>query len=389
MSIEDRLRGVLAEAVATEPPPERSPLEQVARRRRRRPLIAATVALALLLVAAAAFTGIRVFEARPVRPTSTVVPPDWKEFRDQEADLSFRYPPDWAVRTDLASAAYLVIVPAEFRDRRVTQSAELPFIVGVSGGGGGGGEGYYRIAAGEQTATGRLPNGRAYTEWTSVVNGRRLHDYSIDVGRVCTPGSSPPNCSAHSIRATLAADTAALMDRYRQVAMAIVGTLAPVSATMPSAGDRTRPPCRPDQWGLAPSPIWSFQGRSWIIEGQVRYPADGPACHLRVTVEVSVQRPDRTPMAVPGTPAPITIEGDLPEDRAPNDDPNSYADLTTPLTWRWAWQNWCRQPLGQTSVRIEAIGTGKSATVQAPPPENATNCQGLGRDAPWRISPWP
>jgi hypothetical protein len=245
------------------------------------------------------------------------------------------------------------------------------------------------MAAGEQAATGRLPNGRAYTEWASVVNGRRYQDYSIDAGRVCRPGASPPKCVAHSIQATLAADTAALMDRYRQVAMAIVGTLAPVSATTPSVGDRTRPPCRADQWALAPSPIWSFQGRSWTIEGQVRYPADGPACHLRVTLRVTVQRPDRTPLAVPGTPAPIIIEGDLPEDRAPNDYSDSYADMTTPLTWRWAWHNWCRQPLGSTRVRVEAVGTGKSATVQAPPPENATNCQGIGRDAPWRISPWP
>ena len=389
MSIEDRLRGVFAEVVATEPPPERSPFEQIARRRRRRPLIAATAALALLLVAAVAFTGIRVLEERPVKPTSTIVPPDWKEYRDQEANLSFRYPPDWVVRTDLASAAHLVIVPAEFRDRRVTKSTDLPFVVGVSGVVGGGGDGYYRIAAGEQAATGRLPNGRAYTEWTSVVNGRRYHDYSIDVGRVCTSGSSPPKCTAHSIQATLAADTTSLMDRYRQVAMAIVGTLAPLSATTPSAGDRTRPPCRPNQWALAPAQIWAVQGRSWTIDGQIRYPADGPACHLRVTMRVTVQRPDRTPMAVPGTPAPITIEGDLPEDRDPNDDPNSYADVTTPLTWRWAWQNWCKQPLGQTRVRIEAVGTGKSATMQAPPRGDYVNCQGLGRDAPWRISPWP
>jgi hypothetical protein len=167
MSIEDRLRGVFAEVVATEPPPERSSFEQVARRRRRRPLIAATVALALLLVAAVAFSGIRVFEERPVRPTSTIVPPDWREFRDQEADLSFRYPPGWVVRTDLASGAYLVIVPAEFRDRRVTQGRELPFVVGVSGGGGGAGADYYRMAAGEQAATGRLPTGRP------IPSGRR------------------------------------------------------------------------------------------------------------------------------------------------------------------------------------------------------------------------
>ena len=202
MSIEDRLRGALAEAVATEPPPERSPFEQIARRRRRRPLIAASVALVLLLAAAVAFTGIRVLK-EPVRPTSTIVPPDWKEFRDQKADLSFRYPPDWVVRSDLASAAYLVIVPAEFRDRGVTQSRELPFVVGVSGGGGGAGEGYYRIAGGERAATGRLPNGRAYAEWASVVNGRRYHEYSIDAGRLCAPGSSQPRCRTHSIRATL------------------------------------------------------------------------------------------------------------------------------------------------------------------------------------------
>jgi hypothetical protein len=87
--------------------------------------------------------------------------------------------------------------------------------------------------------------------------------------------------------------------------------------------------------------------------------------------------------------SPITIEGDLPDDRDPNDDPSSYADVTTPLTWRWAWRNWCRQPLGQTRVRIEAVGTGKSATVRPPPPGNTVNCRGVGRDAPWRISPWP
>ena len=259
------------------------------------------------------------------------------------------------VRTDLASAAYLVVVPAEFHDRKVTKSTDLPFVVGVSGGGGGAGDGYYRMAGGERAATGPLANGRAYTEWTSVVNGRRLDDYSIDVGRICRPGASPPKCVAHSIRATLAADTAALMGRYRPAAMAILGTLAPLSATTPSVGDRTRPPCRPDQWALAPSPIWSFQGRSWTIEGQVRYPADGPACHLRVTLRVTVQRPDRTPLVVPGTPAPITPEGDLPEDRDPNNSANSYGDVTTPLTWRWAWHN----------------------------------RRGLGRDAPWRISPWP
>jgi hypothetical protein len=376
MSIDDRVRRVLNAAVATEPPPERSPFEEVTRRRRRRPLVAATVALALLLVAAVAFTGIRVREELPVGPTPTIVPRDWKQFRDPKANLTFRYPPDWVVRSDLVSAATLVVVPAEYRDRRVTQSRQLPFVVGI----GGVLDRYYRIGAVEQPSTGRLPNGRAYTEWTSVVDGRRLDEYSIDMGRVCT---SQRGCRASSAAATFAADTTALMDRYRRVATTIVGTLAPLSATKPSAGDPTRPPCRPDRWGLVPSPDWSFQGRSWAIEGQVRYPADGPACHLRVTLRVTVQRPDGTPLAVPGTPAPITIEGDLPEDSA------TITNVTTPLTWRWAWQNWCRQPLGQTRVRIAAVGTGKSATELAPLREPYANCQGISRNAPWRISPWP
>jgi hypothetical protein len=69
--------------------------------------------------------------------------------------------------------------------------------------------------------------------------------------------------------------------------------------------------------------------------------------------------------------------------------PRPQGDKEHRMTWRWAWQNWCRQPLGQTGVRVEAVDAGKSAIVQAPPREDATNCQGLGRDTPWRISPWP
>jgi len=34
-------------------------------------------------------------------------------------------------------------------------------------------------------------------------------------------------------------------------------------------------------------------------------------------------------------------------------------------------------------------GHRQSVTVQAPLRDNCINCRGLGRDAPWRISPWP
>jgi FAD binding domain len=46
-------------------------------------------------------------------------------------------------------------------------------------------------------------------------------------------------------------------------------------------------------------------------------------------------------------------------------------------------------PTPRIRVQVEAVGTGKSVTVQAPLRENCINCRGLGRDAPWRISPWP
>ena len=88
-------------------------------------------------------------------------------------------------------------------------------------------------------------------------------------------------------------------------------------------------------------------------------------------------------MAVPGTPAPITVEGDLPDDRMPG--ASGYVE--TSLAWHWTWQNWCRQPLGQTRIRVTAAG--KSVTKLAPLQENYTNCQGVGRTAPWRIIPWP
>ena len=51
MSIEDRVRRVLTDAVATEPPPRRAPLAAVRRRRRRRPVLAGAVAVVLVLAA--------------------------------------------------------------------------------------------------------------------------------------------------------------------------------------------------------------------------------------------------------------------------------------------------------------------------------------------------
>ena len=375
MSIEDRVRRVLLDAVATEPPPAGAPFEQALRRRRRRPLVAATVALTLLLVAAVAVTEVRARDTRPVAPTPSTVSGAWKEFRDAGSNLSFRYPPGWVVRVRPGRPRFLV-VPQEFADRSLEN--QLPFVVAFDMG-----LGQYHAAPTEHPSTGRLPSGRAYTKGAEQIGTRLLAYHYIDAGRFCSTDGPVRGCGAHRIEATIAAGSKALRDRYLPVATSIVGAAAPATATKPFSGDRTRPPCRPDQWGLLLEDIWFFHGRSWVIQGGVRYPADGPPCHLRVTLRVGVERPDGTPMAVPGTPAPITVEGDLPDDRMPG--ASGYVE--TSLAWHWTWQNWCRQPLGQTRIRVTAAG--KSVTKLAPLQENYTNCQGVGRTAPWRIIPWP
>jgi len=393
MSVEDRLRRVLADAVATEPQPEGAAFERVLRRRRR-PLMTAAVALALLLIAAVALTQLRARDTRPVSPAIPIVPADWKEYRSAELNLGFRYPPDWVVRVNPKPSQFqaspLLLVPPEFADR--SPATKLPFVVAFRGG-----DLYYLATSAAPISRGQLPNGRAYTAQShpSDGQGRRFDEYYIDAGRSCVPRAPGPDCGPHSFRVAIAAATTALWDRYRPLAATVVGSVAPVRATTPTFGDRTRPPCRPDLWRLAspaaaPTLVTWFQGRSWLLQGSVRYPKDGPPCHMRITVQASVERSDGASLTVPGTPAMITIEGDLPEDRDPNDDPASpgYSFVPTPLSWQWGWQNWCKQPLSQTRVRISAAG--KSQTIPVPPPTGSYDaCRGLSPNAPWRISPQP
>jgi hypothetical protein len=389
MTIEDRVRRVLAGAVADEPPPRGVPLQVALRRRRRRPLLAGAVAVALVLAAVA---GLAVLRGRPLPTTDPTA--GWTLYTDTARNLQLRYPPGWVLRE--RQPGWLRIAPPD-------QAAAIlkdypPFAVGVRAPVAG----YY---LGEQTGVevtrGRLPGGRAFTvteedpadlEPPPGVPVARSRSYSIDWGRSCTTGGARPGCRTQVVRAGLSAEgkRSPLWDRYRTVAETIVGTIAPVTPVAPSSGDRTRPACRTDQWRLFHPGGWSYAdaAQRYVLEGGFESHG-GPPCHLRLELRLQVEKPPGRLLPLPGNPSTTTVEGDLPED-AQVADPNGYSMQGSPLNWYWAWQEWCNQGLPQATLRITA-GTG-AITVPGPPKadpplEPETGCQDRGR--PSTIRPWP
>jgi hypothetical protein len=95
MSIEDRVRQLLADAVADEPPLRGAPLDAALRRRRRRPLVAGAVALTVVLAAVVALAAVQTRQ-RPL--PSTVSTNGWKTYTDTDRNFRFRYPPDWRLQ---------------------------------------------------------------------------------------------------------------------------------------------------------------------------------------------------------------------------------------------------------------------------------------------------
>jgi hypothetical protein len=389
MTIEDRVRRVLAAAVADEPPPRGVPLEVALRRRRRRPLLAGAVAVALVLAAVA---GLAVLRGRPLPTTDPTA--GWTLYTDAARNLQFRYPPDWVLRS--RQPGWLRIAPP---DQAAAILKDFPtFAVGVRAPV----TGYY---LGEQTGVevtrGRLPGGQAFTvteddpvdlEPPPGVPVARSKSYSIDWGRSCTTGGAKPGCRTQVVRAGLSAEgkRSPLWDRYRAVAETIVGTIAPVTPVAPSSGDRTRPACRTDQWRLFHPGGWSYgdAAQRYVLEGGFESHG-GPPCHLRLELRLQVEKPPGRLLPLPGNPSTTTVEGDLPED-AQVADPNGYSMRGSPLNWYWAWQEWCNKGLPQATLRITA-GTG-AITVPGPPKadpplEPETGCQDRGR--PSTIRPWP
>jgi hypothetical protein len=377
MTIEERVRRMLTEAVAAEPAPAGAPFERAVRRHRRRPLRIAVVAVALLLTAAVVVAGISTTSPKPAPPVAPVVPSNWKTFQSQPYNLQFRYPPDWVVRQE----GGFVVVPRALGAKGAKPatggpSGSFAVVVGLS-------TDYYLFVVqnGAQVAPGRLPGGRAFIRWSAAAPGGlgiEYATYTIDWGRYCFGAGR--YCGSHSVHAGLQASSRALFDRYRAVAERIVGTLAPVRPTLASTGDPNRPACRPDQWRpvFAARSRLAFDRPRWVIGANVQY-LQGPACHLRTSMRLTVERADGTAVAVPGTPSALTVEADLPEDGG------TVGDVMRTATMRfWGWDNWCGQPLPQARVRV-TTDIGTSTTRPLPPRSIENPRHPCKSNAPWQI----
>jgi hypothetical protein len=399
MSIEDRLRRVLADAVADEPPLRGAPLEAALRRRRRRPVLAGVVAMVLVLAAVVALAAVRGQRERtPVGPTPTTTPSTastkgWKTFTDTTGYLRFRYPPDWALRRLPKQDDAVELVPPEDADRpgeqarfqvRILPNATF-FWVGEMWSG--------------VTTRGRLPNGQAYlldVKGPTAASGPGAYGngvYSIDWGRYCTKGGGRRFCGPHSVLVSFGGSSSAAWARYRAVADTIARTATQLRPTGPSVGDRSRRACRADQWRL----VWPEEyamgndGQRFVLQGGVQY-RQGPRCHLRLTLRLAVQDKDGQPLPVRGNPTTTTVEGDLPEDGMQRLQGSWVIDGA--FMWRFAWEEWCNQGLPVATLRVIAAG-GATLTVPGPRPPRARGnrlpasltCHDRGR--PSTVAGWP
>jgi hypothetical protein len=382
MTIEERVRRMLAEAVAGEPAPSGAPFERAVRRGRRRPVRAIVVTMTLLLTAAGLAAGVRALATKPaplptVPPVRPAVPPGWKTFQSAGPyNLTFRYPPDWVVE----GRGGFVIAPRQFASPDQSHPTGGPFGIGVDLG-----PQYYLFVVqnGARVTRGRLPDGRAFVRSASSQAGTRIVEYWIDWGQYCIGRGQ--DCGAKSIAVSIQATSRALLERYSQVAEQIVRTFRPARPTAASTGDRTRAACRPDQW----RPVVSSENKAtldgpggWVISGDIRY-LQGPPCHLRTTLRLTVEQADGTPIAVPGTPSPFTVEADLPENGGVAGDVPRLATM-----WFWVWDNWCRQPLPQARVRVTA-DSGASTTRPLPPRSIQDPRYPCQPNAPWKVVPLP
>jgi len=389
MTIEDRIRRVLADAVAEEPPLRGAPLEVATRPRRGRPLLAGVVAMVLVLAAVATLAAVRVRHQRaPLGPVPTIhATRDWRTFTDPTGYLRFRYPPDWVLH-DRQPRGDIALVPPEDAGRPVDQAGfRLNIFLG---------ETYW---VGEMwsgtTSTGRLPDGQAYLlDVRAPVAGQGdggFASYSIDWGRYCSRGRS--YCGPHSVLAGFSAASSSAWDRHRAVADAIVRTATQLRPTGPSVGDRSRPTCRPDQWRLIWPGEWAMgdDGQRFVHQGGVRF-RKGPPCHLRLTLRLAVQDKTGRLLPVRGNPASTTVEGDLPEDGFQRHT-GSWV-IGGAFMWRFAWQEWCNRGLPRARLSVSAPG---AAALTAPGPRPSafrassasavSGCQDRGR--PSTVAGWP
>jgi hypothetical protein len=392
MTIEDRVRQVLADAVADEPPPRGAPLERALRRRRRRPALAGAVALALVLAAVVGLVAVR-DRQRPLPATSPTQ--GWKPYTVEADNFRFRYPPDWRVEArsqGLRQPDLLRLIPPE--QARLPQRRRTVHVSLQAGVGFWVGEDWFGTVR-----QGRLPGGQAWlrTEGPAIFGGGpeapatdgpgRYATWTVDWGRPCL--TDAPRCATRKVEVSLAVADQRLWDRYAATVEVLVSTLEPLRPTAPSTGDRGLPACRPDQWRLVwPGEYGGTSGAQAIaVQGGVQY-LRGPRCHLRLTVRLAVVDSGGRLLQVPGNPASMALEGDLPIDGLRRQG-GTWAVGQTPM-WRFIWDEWCNRGLPRATLRV----TADQAAITIPgfdPAAQATQkgirCQDRGR--PSRLAPWP
>jgi hypothetical protein len=311
MTIEDRVRRVLTDAVADEPPLHGAPLQVALRRRRRRPMLAGAVAVVLVLAAMIGVVAVRrPSRVVPAAPTLTTLPTTgWPEVTDDAGNLSFRHPPGWEARRGPTGVWTLAPrdVPRDDQGRPGFEVTVRP-VRGYWKS-----DGYWRATTPE---IGRLPGGQDYLFIFQAPT--QQGSYAVDWGRVCGKVAAPGSCQPRSVQVQFRSATGRpSLDRYRAQVVTVVGTLRPLRGNAPTVGDRSRPACLPEQWALVHPDAWAgVAGRPLIVvPAGVRFRGGRP-CHLQLAVSMAVHR-DGRPLPVQGSPAPATIELDLPEDALP------------------------------------------------------------------------
>jgi hypothetical protein len=338
MTIEDRVRRVLAEAVADEPPPRGSPLQAAIRRRSSRPVLVGAAALLLVLAAVVSLVAVRrldrVVPATPTTPTLTTLPTTgWPEVTDDAGNFRFRYPPGWEanrIRKGLWALAPRGIprddqgLP-EF-EVRVTSARSLWRS-----------QGYWQPSTAE---IGRLPAGQAYLLTWHVP--AQYGTYFVDWGRRCGKPAAPGSCRPYSVQVEFRSFTGRPpWDRYRAQVQALVASLRKLRPTAPTVGDRSRPACRAEQWELArPDVLFSPSPEPVLAVPVGVHFRGGRPCHLRAPVSMAIQQEGRL-LEVPGNPAPATIELDLPEDALPATYLGHEEDR---MLQTWVWDRPCQSP---------------------------------------------
>ena len=181
------------------------------------------------------------------------------------------------------------------------------------------------------------------------------------------------------------------------MAEAIIGSAEPVTQTRLSRGNRSLPPCRPDQWRVIWTGEYGYVGsQRFFLSGGIQY-RGGPRCHLRARMELRIERDGRR-LPVPGDPAPRVVEGDLPEDGIVKED-GSWVMRGGPLFWSWYWDEWCNKGLEGPTVLWLTAANGQRIRIGGPEgplggaltdptvPGRSTACQDRGR--PSVLAAWP